>query len=131
MSGEPAVILFDGECNLCNEAVDFVLRRDRAGRFRFAPLQSAAAARLCGGEPPAADTLLLVDQDGCHGRSTAILRIAAGLGRPWSALRALGIVPRPWRDRVYDFVARRRVNWFGRRDACRRPSASARERFLD
>mgnify|MGYP001824134407 FL=1 len=131
MTGEPAVILFDGECNLCSAAVDFVLRHDRKGRFRFAALQSPAAVRLCGGEPPAGDTLLLVDPDGCHDRSTAILRIAAGLGRPWSALGWLRVVPRLWRDRVYDLVARRRVRWFGRRRACRMPSAAERERFLD
>jgi predicted DCC family thiol-disulfide oxidoreductase YuxK len=131
MKGEPAVILFDGECSLCNRAVDFVLRHDRAGRFRFAALQSPAAARLCGGELPAGDTLHLLDRDGRHERSTAVLRIAAGLGWPWSLLRVFRILPRGLRDRVYDSVARRRRRWFGSRSTCRVPSSCERDRFLD
>lgn len=131
MTDEPVVILFDGECNLCNRAVDFVLRRDRAGRYRFAALQSPAAARMRAGVLPNGDTLHLIDAAGHHVRSTAVLRIAAGLGRPWSWLRVLEIVPRRLRDAVYDFIARRRVRWFGRRSSCRLPSPSERARFLD
>jgi len=131
MTGEPAVILFDGECNLCNAAVDLVLRHDRRGRFRFAALRSRAAARLCGESPPSGDTLLLFDAEGRHDRSTAVLRIARGLGPPWSILSVFGIVPRRVRDGLYDFVARRRRRWFGRRATCRVPSASERRRFLD
>ena len=130
MSDEVAIILFDGECNLCNGAVDFILRHDGGGRFRFAPLQSQEAVRACGGASPPGDTLVLIDGAGRHERSTAVLRIAAGLDRPWSWLRFWGVVPRAVRDRLYDALAKRRLRWFGRRESCRVPSAAERERFL-
>lgn len=125
-----AVILFDGECNLCDGAVRFVLPRDRDHRFLFAPLGSPAAARLLDGRAPRGDTLLLLDADGLHDRSVAALRIAAGLGRPWSWLGVLRLMPRVWRDRLYDAVAARRTRWFGRREACRPPRPDERDRFL-
>ena len=95
------VILFDGDCNLCNGAVDFILARDRCGVFRFASLQSAAAGRLLaefGLRAANLDTIILVEASSVHVRSDAVLRIARMLRFPWS-LAAIGyILPRTWRD---------------------------------
>lgn len=126
------MILFDGVCNLCNGAVQFVIERDRAARFQFAPLQSAAAARLiAGSREPLPDSIVLVENGRLWTRSTAALRIARGLTFPWSAAYALIAVPRPLRDWIYDVVARKRYAWFGRRDACMVPTPALRARFLE
>jgi predicted DCC family thiol-disulfide oxidoreductase YuxK len=128
------VVLFDGVCNLCHGAVRFVLARDRAGRFRFAPLQSEVGRALLARHAATAaglDTIALVDAEGLPLRSEAALRIAGGLGGPWPWLaRLAGRLPRRLRDTLYDGVARRRYRWFGRRDACPAPPPAWRERFL-
>ena len=113
MENQLSTILFDEECRFCRSAVAFVRRRDRAGRFRYVPLGSAPAGELLAGDDCGCDTLHLFDAAGHHDRSTAVLRIAADLGRPWSVLRHLLLIPRGMRDAVYDFVARHRRR-FGR-----------------
>jgi predicted DCC family thiol-disulfide oxidoreductase YuxK len=128
------VILFDGVCNLCNGAVRFVIERDRAARFQFAALQSAAAAPLLGDAASGQslpDSIVLVENGRVFTRSTAALRIARGLSFPWSAAYWFIAVPRPFRDWVYDLVARNRYNWFGRRDICMVPTPALRARFLE
>ncbi len=132
------VILFDGECNLCNGTVRFVITRDRDRRFRFAPLQGEAARRICAdrGIPlPAAgapDSIVVVDGGGrVLERSDAALAIACALPFPWRMLGVFRIVPRALRDLVYRIVARNRYRWFGRRDACMVPTEEFRSRFLD
>jgi predicted DCC family thiol-disulfide oxidoreductase YuxK len=128
------VILFDGVCNLCNGAVAWVIERDTRAYFRFASLQSSAArSALSAAGAPAImpDSIVLLDADGVHVRSDAALRIAAALGMPWSLLSVARIVPRFVRDAVYDYIARNRYRWFGRRDACMLPAAGVADRFLD
>ena len=127
------VLLFDGVCNLCHGAVRFVLDHDREARFRFAPLQSEVGRALLARfelDPAALDTIVLIDEAGAHLRSDAALRIARRLGAPWSWLGPLAAIPRPLRDAVYDFIARRRYRWFGRKDVCPIPRPEWRERFL-
>jgi predicted DCC family thiol-disulfide oxidoreductase YuxK len=128
------VVLFDGACNLCNASVQFVLRRDPRARFRFAALQSQAAGALLAragwtGDRP--DSVALVDGDRVAWKSAAALGIARRLRWPWPLLAVFVFVPRPLRDLVYDFVARRRLRWFGRRESCMVPTKELRARFLD
>jgi predicted DCC family thiol-disulfide oxidoreductase YuxK len=129
-----SVILFDGVCNLCSGSVQFIIARDPAAHFRFAALQSPAAARLLATTiAPASrpDSIALVDRSRVFTRSTAILRIARGLRFPWSLAYAFVVVPRPIRDWVYDVVARHRYRWFGRREACMVPTPELLARFLE
>jgi predicted DCC family thiol-disulfide oxidoreductase YuxK len=127
-----SVLLFDGVCTLCNGSVRFVIERDPAGRFQFAPLQSAAARRLLEKAPqPLPDSLVLVEEGRLFTRSTAVLRIARGLGFPWPLAYLFVAVPRPLRDWVYDILASHRYRWFGRRDACMVPTPELRSRFLN
>jgi predicted DCC family thiol-disulfide oxidoreductase YuxK len=136
-SAPHAVVLFDGVCNLCNGFVQFVIPRDSDGYFRFAPLSSEAAAHVLstardarhGG--PLVDSIVLVEDGVAHVRSAAALRIARRLGFPWVLGYGLMIVPRPFRDAIYDLVARRRYRWFGRRETCMVPGPGTRDRFLD
>ncbi len=133
MADERAVILFDGVCNLCNAAVNFVIERDPEARFRFAPLQSDAGRELLArsdSKTAAPDSVVLIVGDRACVKSSAALRIAAHLAAPWPLLSAFRIVPRPMRDFVYDWIARNRYRWFGRRDACMLPTPALEERFL-
>ncbi len=132
--GYPPVLLFDGVCNLCNAWVQWVIARDRSGRFRFASLQSEAADRVLEGKVFAEalpDSVVLVDSAGVHMRSDAVLRVAKHLGFPYSLLAVALLVPRALRDFVYAFIARNRYRWFGRRDACAIPTPELASRFLD
>ena len=125
------MVLFDGVCTLCNGFVRFVIERDPAGRFQFAPLQSDAAGRLLGKAPqPLSDSLVLVEDGRLFTRSTAALRVACGLRFPWPLAYVFVAVPRPVRDWVYDAVARNRYRWFGRRDVCMVLTPELRSRFL-
>jgi predicted DCC family thiol-disulfide oxidoreductase YuxK len=129
-----ALVLFDGVCNLCNGTVNFIIDRDPAGYFRFAPLQSAVAQEHLSGTAAASadlDTIVLIEDGSAYVRSTAALRIARRLTAPWPLLYLFVAVPRPLRDAVYRLVAANRYDWFGKRDECRLPTPGLRERFLD
>ena len=108
------VIFFDADCNLCTGSVAFIRRHTDPDTFTFFPLKSLEALSLLADGPPPGDTIVLVDGAGRHERSTAALRIAARMKRPWAWLRWLRVLPGPWRDRLYDWVARNRIRWFGR-----------------
>ena len=128
------IVLFDGVCNLCNGAVQFLLRRDRRRRFRFAALQSAAGRALLeqhGLPTETLETLVVLESGKARLRSAAALHLARRLPWPWPLLAVFTILPRPLRDALYAFVARHRYRWFGRRESCRLPSAETADRFLD
>lgn len=131
--GAPSLILFDGVCNLCAGAVRFILPRDPAGRFTFAPLQSEAARNrlsAAGGAPDAPASLVLIEDGRVFHESTAALRIARRLRFPWPLLSVFLIVPRVLRDPVYRWIARHRYRWFGRREECWRPDDRWNNRFI-
>jgi predicted DCC family thiol-disulfide oxidoreductase YuxK len=134
METASSIVLFDGVCNLCNGAVQFIINRDRQGRFSFASLQSAAGqARLrqFGLSTETFDTFVLVEGGQAYTRSTAALRMARRLPGPWRLLYILMLVPRPVRDWAYGLVARNRYRLFGRRDSCMMPTPELRAKFLD
>ena len=126
-------ILFDGVCNLCNGFVQFVIAHDPAARFRFAALQSPAAAALlreARAPAPLPDSIVLLQNGRVYVRSAAALRIARELGFPWALAYGLIVVPPVVGDRVYDFIAARRYRWFGRRETCMVPTPDLERRFL-
>lgn len=133
--GEPAIVLFDGVCNLCNGAVNFMIDRDPKGKLVFASIQSDAGKKVLaehGIAVPEGDpsTIVLVVGGRTHEASGAALRIAARLSFPWFLLAAGLVVPWFLRDIVYYFVAKNRYRWFGKGDACRIPTPELRARFL-
>jgi predicted DCC family thiol-disulfide oxidoreductase YuxK len=133
-AGERPVILFDGICNLCNQWVQFVIRRDPKGHVLFAPLQSDAGKVLQvnhGLRPDDLDSIVLIEGKACYTKSDAALRIARYLSGPWPVIRLLTVVPRGIRNWCYDVVARNRYRWFGKREVCLVPSGAVRARFLN
>ncbi len=138
LGGAPGetIVLFDGVCNLCRGAVRFLLRHDRRRRLRFAALQSAAGRALLdrhGLAGETAESIVVVEAGRAWVRSAAALHLARRLPWPWPLLGAFAVLPRPLRDALYAFVARRRYRWFGRAASCLTPSPETPEmagRFL-
>jgi predicted DCC family thiol-disulfide oxidoreductase YuxK len=126
------VIFFDGVCGLCNRFVDFVIRRDTRRVFRFAPLQGETARHwLDAADVRDLKTVVLIDREGTHRKSSAVLRVLRGLGGFWRAVGAvLWFVPFPLRDVGYSLIAGNRYALFGKKETCRLPTPDERGRFL-
>ena len=129
------VLLIDGVCNLCVSSVKFVLKRDPKQQFRFASLQSPIAKTLLGATHQDAitrlDSVVLIDEKGVWHKSSAALRTLKKLSGLWWLLSIFMIIPKPIRDRAYDFIGSRRYRIFGRTEQCWIPDQSIRHRFLD
>jgi predicted DCC family thiol-disulfide oxidoreductase YuxK len=133
MTPDQPILLFDGECHLCHSSVQWILKYDKAGVFRFASLQSGLAGTLLTGlgmPVGQLDTVVLIQGKEVWTHSSAVLAIAGRLGGWWHLMRVFWIVPRFVRDAVYNMVARNRYRWFGRHDACWMPRPEWRDRFL-
>ena len=129
-----AVILFDGLCNLCNGAVQFTIERDKRNIFQFASLQSDYAAekiRLYNIAPENLESFILLENDQIYLRSSAALRVAKKLSGLWPLLYAFIIVPPFIRDIVYNYIAKNRYKWFGKKESCWVPTPELKSRFLD
>lgn len=128
------ILLFDGVCNLCNGAVQTLIKIDKQGVFRLAALQSDAGQALLrkfGLPEKGFKTFVLVEDDAVFTRSDAVIEIGRYLGGAWRLLRVLKIVPRPARDFIYDIISENRYKWFGKRPACMIPTPDIKRRFLD
>lgn len=128
------IILYDGHCNLCNKWVQWVLKRDRRARYRFASLQSDRGrdlVRSAGRDPDSLDSVVLWRNNQIWIKSGAALKIASGLGGGYRLAEVFMIIPPFVRNAVYDWVARNRYRWFGRSEECPMPKPEWRDRFLD
>ncbi|KIL80297.1 Conserved protein YuxK [Bacillus badius] len=126
------VILFDGECNFCDSSVQFIIKNDPQGLFHFASLQSDTGQELLNKHnvPSDIDSMILIEGDKVYYKSAAALRICRHLRGAWKLLYAFIIVPRPIRNAAYDFIAKNRYKWFGKKESCMLPSPSVRARFI-
>ena len=132
-AGYERVIVFDGVCNFCNAFVNFVMDRDPQLKFKFGTLQSEPAQRILEERQLSQEdfeTFILLEFGRVFTKSTAAMKIARQLGGLWPLLYAFMIIPRPIRDALYDFIARRRYQWMGKAEACRVPTPADRERFV-
>lgn len=128
------LVLFDGVCNLCNGFVQFIIKRDPQARFKFAALQSNTGRKVLtnnGYDVQALESVVYVTSDGVFTRSTAALQILKDLGRPWSLLTSFLIIPAFIRNAVYDFIAKYRYRFFGKKAECMVPTQALKARFLD
>jgi predicted DCC family thiol-disulfide oxidoreductase YuxK len=134
------IMLYDGVCGLCNRFVQFVLKRDRKDRFRFAALQSNFARdtlRRRGQNPELLDTVYLVLDYGQpnerllarNDAATAVLEELGGVWRTWAKL--LDLLPKGFRDWRYNLVARNRYRIFGKHEACPLPDPKYKHKFID
>ena len=131
--GYDRVIVFDGVCNFCNASVDFVIKRDPQHKFKFSTLQSEPAQHLLkelGLSRDDFETFLLLERGQASTKSTAVLKIAKHMPGLWPLLYVFILVPKPFRDAVYDFIARNRYRWLGRAETCRVPTPTELDRFV-
>lgn len=127
------VVLFDGTCAFCERSVTFIAARDPGGYFRFGASQNPAAQALLatfGETRESTRSILLIEDGQLYRKSTAVLRIAGHLPRPWSLAAVFLAVPRPLRDAVYRVVAAVRHRVAGRSNACEIPPPGIRERLI-
>ena len=127
------VLLFDGVCNLCNGTVQFVIKRDPRAKFRFAALQSEAGQALLKKfqlQQDDYDSFVFVEGERFYLRSTAALKVLKGLRGLWPLLYGFMIIPRPIRDFFYNWIAKNRYRWFGKKDQCMIPTPDLQKRFL-
>src|SRR5687768_16318256 len=132
--GRHSIILFDGICNVCNGAVQFIVKRDKKNHFRFASLQSPEGQKLLAQhELPVNDfnSFVLVENGIVYTRSLAALKIAKYLSGLWSLLYGFIIVPKFIRDSIYDLFAKNRYKWFGKKDSCMIPTPEIMAKFLN
>jgi predicted DCC family thiol-disulfide oxidoreductase YuxK len=128
-----SIVLFDGVCNFCNSSVNFIMDRDKNDRFRFAALQSDAGTELqkqYGLDPNELSSFILIEEGRYFTKTTAALRVGKLLGFPWNLFYSLIVIPPFLRNISYNIIARYRYKWFGKKDACRLPTAEERARFL-
>lgn len=132
-----SIIFFDGVCNLCNTFVDWLIRRDLEKKIFYAPLQGATAREKLKnisheGRPvgEALPSVFYVKNNRTYQKSDAALHVIADLGGVWALARILVIIPKFIRDFIYDFVAKNRYQWFGKKDSCRLPSEAEKKQFL-
>ena len=132
MQSKQPVILFDGVCNLCNSTVDFLLKRDSKKQFRFASLQSETGEFLKHqyAIPEDSDSVILIKSGNIYFRAEAVFEIAGMLPYPWKMAAFLKIFPKKTCDKLYDWIAKNRYRWFGKRESCRIPSSDEKEFFI-
>ncbi|MBK6266795.1 thiol-disulfide oxidoreductase DCC family protein [Marivirga sp. S37H4] len=129
---DKSIIFFDGVCNLCNGAVNFVIDRDPNAYFKLAPLQSEIAKQYLGEEKAEQlDSIVLFENGKLYQKSSAALRISRKLAGGWPLVYTFIIIPPFIRDFFYDIIARNRYKWFGKEDSCRLATPDIKERFLE
>ena len=132
--GGHSIILFDGVCNVCNGAVQFIIKRDKKNHFRFASLQSAEGRKLLAQyELPVNDfnSFVLIENGRVYTRSTGALKVIKKLSGLWPLLYGFIIVPKFIRGSIYNLVATNRYKWFGKKDSCMIPTPEIMAKFLN
>lgn len=127
------VVLFDGVCNFCNKTVQFLLKRDRADKLRFASLQSDTGKSLLTQAHYDQDykaSILFFSEGKVYQKSDAFCQIMRRLRGGWRLFYWIKLIPRAVRDRVYDFISSHRYQWFGRQDHCMIPPPEWKKKFL-
>lgn len=129
------LILFDGICNLCNNAVLRVIKNDRKNTFVFTALQSEIGKKVIDHlkiDISKIDSIILYEPDESYDiKSTAALKIMNDFGGFWKATQLFLIFPERFRNLIYDYIARNRYKWFGQRESCMLPTPEFKKKFLE
>ena len=134
MNSTYPIVLFDGVCNFCNYWVNFAIKRDRKKKLRFTPLQGETAKSLLPQYnilSTSLSSVIFIDGNKVYTQSSAAIRICKYLDGGWKLFYGLMIIPKIFRDWIYNIIARNRYKWFGKKDVCMIPTPEMRARFLD
>ncbi len=128
------IILFDGVCNLCNSAVQFVIQNDKKDVFRFVALQSDLGQEILnhiGINPKNIDSIILYEPSvAYYYKSSAAIEIAKSLGGFWHLGTVFRIIPTGIRNSLYDYIAKNRYKWYGKKESCMIPTPELKAKFL-
>ena len=133
MSNNYKIILFDGVCNLCNGAVTYIIKRDKKNVFKFAALQSEIGQQLISKfniDTSKVDSIIFIDGEKHYTKSSAALHIAKQLSGAYPLLFGFMVVPKFIRNSIYDYIAKNRYKWFGKKESCMIPTAELKSKFL-
>lgn len=128
------IILFDGVCNLCDNAIQYVIKHDKKDVYRFVPLQSdlgKSILKYLNVDTAKTDSIILYEPGKAYFyKSDAALEILKELGGllRWSII--FKIIPSVLRNPIYDYVAKNRYKWYGKKDACLLPTPELKDKFL-
>ena len=134
MNSTYPIVLFDGVCNFCNYCVNFAIKRDKKKKLRFTPLQGETAKLLLQQyniSSTSLSSVIFIDGNKIYTQSSAAIRICKYLDGGWKLFYGLMIIPKFFRDLLYNIIARNRYKWFGKKDVCMIPTPELRTRFLD
>ncbi|ADY30645.1 MULTISPECIES: thiol-disulfide oxidoreductase DCC family protein [Cellulophaga] len=135
MDLDKKIILFDGVCNLCNNAIQFIIKHDKKDEFRFATLQGEIAHNFFSTrniDMEKTDSIILIEPNiAYYVKSSAALKIGRSFGGIWSLLWILELIPASFRDWIYTIIAKNRYNWFGKKNNCMIPTPELKSKFLD
>ena len=127
------IIIFDGVCNFCNAAVNFIIKRDCEKKFLFSSMQNEKSKELLAQfsiDNSDLDTLIVIKNDTVFIKSDAVLEIVKEFSRFWFILSYCKIIPKPIRDFIYTLISRNRYKLFGKKESCIIPTKEQQERFL-
>jgi predicted DCC family thiol-disulfide oxidoreductase YuxK len=128
------IILFDGVCNLCDSAVQFVIKHDKKDDFRFVALQSDLGQEITKhiGITKNIDSIILY-QPGIayYYKSEAVLEIAKSLGGIFYLVALFSIFPTSFNNHIYDYIAKNRYKWYGKKESCMIPTKELQAKFLE
>lgn len=129
------IILFDGICNLCDSAVQFIIKHDAKDVFRFVPIQSELGKEILkhiGIDIQNIDSIVLYEPGiAYYYKSQAALEIAKHLNGGFGLLAVFKILPSALSDVIYDYVAKNRYRWYGKKDGCLIPTPELQSKFLE
>ncbi|NHM03633.1 thiol-disulfide oxidoreductase DCC family protein [Flavobacterium celericrescens] len=129
------IILFDGVCNLCDTSIQYVIKHDKDDVFRFVALQSELGQKLLkhiGINPIHIDSIVLYEPGiAYYYKSTAALQIAKGLKGIFTVATVFQILPTGFRDLIYEYVAKNRYQWYGKKESCLVPTPALKSKFLE
>ena len=130
---DQVVILFDGVCNFCNSAVNFVIKRDKGSKIKFSPIQSSHGQQIIKEHDfhlTYLSSFIFIEKGVLYTRSTAALKLCKYLDGAWPIAYGFIIVPKFIRDGIYNLIAKNRYKWFGQQDKCMVPTPDLKKRFL-
>ena len=129
------IVLFDGVCNYCNDKINFIIKNDKKDVFRFVSLQSELGQKILnhiGINPKHIDSIVLYEPGiSYYYKSTAALEIAKGLSGIFTLATVFKILPAGIRDFIYDYVAKHRYKWYGKKESCMIPTPELKSKFLE
>ena len=126
------IVVYDGECNFCDATVNYIIKHESFNFCYFTHLQSETGKRIIKDfkVPPDFDGLLYLENDRLYGKSEAVLRISRYLKFPFPIISFFFWIPVKLRNGIYDWFAKRRYKWFGKKE-CEMPKDAVQKRFID